>query len=209
MTSLGIKRTLAAAGAVVLLGGAALGVSYAQTPPARTATPSATAQAGQRGQKFLDALAARLGITTDKLQQAIDGARQDAGLPARGQGGFPGPHGGPGGPHGSFGARGFFAPDVAAKAIGITADQLRQELPGKSLTDVAKAHNADPAKVAAALKDAEHTRIDQAVTNGRLTADQATQAKQRADAAVDQMMTRQFPTGMPRGPRPFTTEPNA
>ena len=96
------------------------------------------------------------------------------------------------------------AADAAAKAIGISADQLRQELPGKSLADVAKNHNADPTKVADAIKAQLDTRIDQAVSNGRLTADQATQAKQRVSTQVDQMMTRQVPqrpVGPPRGPR--------
>ena len=84
--------------------------------------------------------------------------------------------------------------NAAAQAIGITPEQLRQELPGKSLTDVARAHNVDPARVATALKNEANTRIDQAVTNGRLTAEQATQAKQRASEEIDRLMTVQLPT---------------
>src|SRR5947199_366586 len=79
--------------------------------------------------------------------------------------------------------------DAAAQAIGITTAQLRQEWPGKSLSDVATAHNVAPTKVADALKAAETARIDQAVSNGRLTADQANQAKQQANARIDQLMT--------------------
>jgi hypothetical protein len=185
MTNVAVKRGLVALGTAVVLGGAAVGVVAAQTP-----TPTRPAQGtpgpGQRAQQedqFLAAVAGKLGVTVDKLKQAISDARKDLGLPERGPGfGF----GGPGGPV-SF--------DVAAQAIGITADQLRQELPGKSLSDVAKAHNVDPAKVATALKNDAATRIDQAVNDGRLTADQAAQRKQQENSRIDQMLTQQAPVG--------------
>lgn len=109
---------------------------------------------------------------------------------------------GPGGPAGG-------PPPLhaAATAIGITVDQLRTELPGKSLTDVAKAHKADPAKVKAALVAQAQTRIDDAVKAGKATADQATKMKERAASMIDQVMTGTAPTpgkggrgGMP-GPK--------
>lgn len=61
------------------------------------------------------------------------------------------------------GARGMFA-TVAAQAIGITPEELRQELPGKSLAQVAQAHGKNSADVASALKQAADARIDQAMT---------------------------------------------
>jgi hypothetical protein len=196
-----LKRALAAVGIAAVLGGAAIGVAGAQTAtpsPSATRTPTAgQQQAEQRYQQFLDTLASKLGVTSDKLKQAIADTRQSLGLPANGPGFGPGfGRGGPGGP----GRRGpGVSFDVAAKTIGISADQLRQELAGKSLSDVAKAHNVDPAKVSDALKADEATRIDQAVQNGRLTADQATQAKQQANTRIDQLMTQQLPAGGPGG----------
>ena len=170
------RRVLVAVCAVLVLGGLAVGVAAAQ------ATPIPTGQ-GQNGyQAFVDALARRLNISSANLQQAISQARTDAGLPANGQG-FPFPGGGRGGP------RGGAELTTAAQAIGISADQLRQELPGKSLAQVAQAHGKNPTDVANALKNAAHQRIDQAVTAGRLTADQANQQKTQVDQRIDQQMT--------------------
>src|SRR5712692_10818971 len=88
------RRGLIALGAVAVLGGAAVGIAAAQAQPA---TPAA-GQTQSGYQKFVDALAQRLGTTTAKLETAIGQARTDAGLPAGGQG-FPGAHG-KGGPRG-------------------------------------------------------------------------------------------------------------
>ncbi len=193
MPSLTIKRTLAAAGVALLLGGAAVGVVGAQqtpTPP----TGQQTSPAQTRYQQFLDAVAAKLGITSDKLKQAIDQTRQEQGL----QGRRIGPHGWGWGFPGARGhLRGVLGHEltVAAKAIGIDASQLRQELPGKSLADVARAHNVDPATVATALKTDADSRIDSLVTNGRLQADRAAELKQRAEQRIDQLMNRTLPAG--------------
>ena len=182
-----LKRGLAAGGAVLLLGGSAVGIASAQTAPA--GTPSTTSQTPRPGyQAFLDALAKRLNISSSTLQTAIDQARTDAGLPAGGgfghDGGGPGGPGGPGRP-----GRGGEDLNAAATAIGIPVAQLQQELATRSLADVATAHGKAPADVATALKNAAHTRIDQEVTSGRLTAAQATQQKQQIDQRIDQRMT--------------------
>src|ERR1700688_2946016 len=94
-----IRRCVVAGAALLVLGGAAVGIAAAQTQPA--ATPSGQ-QAGY--QKFVDALAKRLNVTSANLQTLITQARSDAGLPANGAG-FPGGRGGPGGP-GRGGPRG-------------------------------------------------------------------------------------------------------
>jgi hypothetical protein len=52
---------------------------------------------------------------------------------------------------------------LAAQAIGITPQQLRTELPGKSLAEVAQAHGKSSADIATVLKSAADQRIDQAV----------------------------------------------
>src|SRR5437868_711132 len=188
-----VRHGLVALGAVAVLGGAAVGIAAAQTQPA---TPAA-GQTQSGYQKFIDALAQRLGTTTAKLESAIGQARADAGLPAGGQG-FPfGPGGrGKGGPLG-----GGIDLNAAATAIGITPQQLHTELSGKSLADVAKAHGKTAADVATALKNAAHTRIDQAVTAGRLTADQANTLKAQADQRIDQLVNQPLPQGGPGGPR--------
>jgi hypothetical protein len=172
-----IRRVLAAGGAVLVLGGAAVGIAAAQTQP----TPAAGQQAQSGYQAFIDALAKRLNITPANLQTAIGQARTDAGLPAGG-GGFPFGPGGPG-RHGPGGGEDLTA---AATAIGIPADQLRTEINGKSLAQVAQAHGKTAADVATALKNAAHTRIDQAVTAGRLTAAQAATEKTAVDQRIDQ-----------------------
>jgi hypothetical protein len=208
-----LKRGAVAATAALVLAGGAVGVVGAQqaTPsPAASATPapgSRAQQAQQRQDQFLSTLAGKLGVTVDRLRQALTDTRNELGLPGRGLGpldgrgrGVPGGPGGAGGP--GFGRIvGIGGPhlDAAAQAIGITAEALRQELPGKTLSDVARAHNVDPARVATALKNEANTRIDQAASNGRLTAEQVTQAKQRAAEAIDRLMTVQVPAA---GARP-------
>jgi hypothetical protein len=227
MDSSGLKRAIAAlalGGAVVALGGTAAEIVSAQTaqqtPPASPtapATPRGPRQDGlrqdgprqggpqedgqrqAREQQFLAALAAKLNVTPERLQQAIAETRQQLGIPDRAQGGPErgGPGRGPG-----------FSLDAAAQALGISPDQLRQELPGKSLADVARAHNVAPTTVANALKAAATTHIDQDVSSGRLTADQAAQIKQGLDERINQQLNRQVPTGGPAnaptrgGPRP-------
>jgi uncharacterized protein YidB (DUF937 family) len=100
--------------------------------------------------------------------------------------------------------------NTLSQALGITTDQVRSELPGKSLTQLAQQHGKNPSDVSNALKNAEHQRIDQAVANGRLTADQGNQAKQRGDQRIDQLMNRTFPQpGQRRGPRPGSDQSGA
>ena len=184
----GLKRAiamLALGGAVVALGGVAVDqVAAQQAPPAR-------APGQDRHDQFLARVASNLNVSTDQLKQAMDQARQELGLPQ-------GP-GGPGGP-GRGGPR--MGLDAAAKAIGISSDQFRQELRGKSLADVANAHSVDPTKVADALKADAAAHIDQEVSAGRLTAEQAAQRKAGLSQRIDQMMNRQVPADAPnRGPR--------
>ena len=182
-----IRRIAVAGLAVVVLGGAAVGIAAAQAQPATTGQQTESAY-----QRFVDALAKRLGITSQALDTAITQARSDAGLPADGRG-FPGGpgHRGPGG----FG----FGLDAAATAIGITPEQLKTELPGKSLAQVAQAHGKTANDVATALKNQANQQIDQAVTAGRLTADQANTRKQQIDQRIDQMVNQVMPQGGPRG----------
>jgi hypothetical protein len=86
---------------------------------------------------------------------------------------------------------------IAAQAIGITPQQLRTELPGKSLAQVAQAHGKNPADIATALKNAANQRIDQEVITGQLTTDQAAQRKQTVDQHIDQAVNQVVPVHQP------------
>jgi hypothetical protein len=181
------RRAMLVSGAAVILAVAAISVASAQQPPAPSpAAPGQAAQPGQRQQAFLEALSRRLGIPTDRLQQAIIEARTEVGMrPGFGFGRGEGGH--------RFG-RGVNA-SVVAQAIGITVQQLRQELPGKSLAQVAEAHGRNPADVATALKNTVNQRIDQRAATGRLTAERATQLKERRAQRIDQLMNQVVPQG--------------
>jgi hypothetical protein len=180
-----IRRTAIAGAAVLVLGGAAVGIAAAQSQP--TATPSGQAQSSY--QRFIDALAHRLNISSQTLDTAVGQARQDAGLSGNGAG-FPGGFG-------RGGSRGGSRLDLtaAATAIGIPPAQLKTELAGKSIADVAQAHNKPLDEVKTALKNAAHQRVDAAVTAGRLTADQANTQKTQTDQRIDQAVTQVMPQG--------------
>ncbi|HEY1295859.1 MAG TPA: hypothetical protein VGJ60_22510 [Chloroflexota bacterium] len=183
-----VSRVAIVAGAVLVLGGSAVGIAVAQTPP--TPTPNAQQQGYQ---KFIDALAKRLGISSQQLQSNISQARQDAGLPANG--GFGRGPGGPGGPR--AGVRGFVDLQAAATALGMTPQQLRTALVGKSLAQVAGAKTTD---VVNALTAAANKRIDEAQSNGRLTPDQANTAKTNAANRINQFVNQVMPQGGPGTP---------
>jgi hypothetical protein len=86
---------------------------------------------------------------------------------------------------------------VTAQAIGITPQELRQELPGKSVAQVAQAHGKNPDDVAMALTNAANQRIDQEVAAGTLTAEQAAQRKQTVDQAIARAMNEIWSMGGP------------
>jgi hypothetical protein len=79
---------------------------------------------------------------------------------------------------GMGGRGGWAAFDATAKALGMTPDELFNELhSGKTLADIEKEKNVDAQTVADAVaavrKDAASKAIEQAVTDGRLTRAQA------------------------------------
>ncbi|MBV9355719.1 MAG: hypothetical protein JO023_09350 [Chloroflexi bacterium] len=197
------KKLVVAVFAAAVVAGGAIGVAAAQQTP----TPS-PGPAQQARQNFLNALAKRLNISVDQLNQAITGARQDAGLPAapNGRGGFPGGPGGngrPGGP-GRFGGRAFFGQEAQAVAqmLGISVQQLRTELAGHSLAQVAQNHSHSAQDVINTITNTANARIDQAVSSGKLTSDQGNQAKQRIASSAPNLVNRTWPTP---GQRPQPT----
>jgi hypothetical protein len=151
--------------------------------------PAPTANQTARSQ-FPAALAHRLNITTAQLQQAIAGARQDLGLPATP------PNGGSG--LGQLGRRpgmrfgGTLTP--VATLFGETPQQLRAELRGNSLADLAPKHNHSASDVVTALTNAANQRIDQAVSAGHLTADRANQLKSNLAQRINRFVNFKFPS---------------
>jgi len=107
--------------------------------------------------------------------------------------------------HADEGGRGFAMfkefGQTAADAIGIDVKTLMAELKGgKSLADVAKAHNVDPQKVIDALVAKAGAQIDKAVADGKLTADKAAAAKAKLSARVTAMVNRSFTGPSGHGP---------
>lgn len=181
MQSSRFKKLLAAGVVALVLAGSAVGVVAAQQ--AATPTPAGQPQTREtRFQRFIDVMASKLGVSPDQVKQAFTEARKEVGpfhwewrsRPAQ--------------------VRKMVRHElaVAAKAIGVTPRELHQELAGKSLSDVATAHNVDPATVANALRSDAHARVDQLVSNGKLAADRAATIKQRISDRIDRLMTHQF-----------------
>src|SRR5437016_2819776 len=121
MQSKSVKKLVAAGAAVIVLGGAAVGVSVVQAQ----STPTPAGQQQNLRDRYTQALADRLHVTVDQLKQAVADARKDVGLPDRGtkpaapngQAG-PGRRGFPGGAPGGFarGAFGFLGAEADAIA---------------------------------------------------------------------------------------------
>jgi polyhydroxyalkanoate synthesis regulator phasin len=79
--------------------------------------------------------------------------------------------------------------DAAAKALNMTMADLKTALQsGKSVADIAKEKNVALDTVKKAIMDAETAQIDQAVKDGKLTADQAVKLKTNLSAQVDKFL---------------------
>lgn len=113
------------------------------------------------------------------------------------------PEGGKGG--GPRGGRGGFGIglDAAATALGITADELKAELKdGTSIADVAKEKGVDLSKVTDALVAEATTRINEQVTNGKLTQEQADERIAQLKDRITSAVNGEFPAGGPGGGGP-------
>lgn len=171
-TSIWKSGALAIGGAALLLG-ATFGFSQAQT-----ATPTVATGARQQRAAVLNLAATKLGLTGDQLEGALKDARKDLGV----RQGKP-----------QVGKLIHRELGVAATAIGLPdVKTLRAALAGSTLTAVARAHNVDPATVAAALKSDVDSQLQALVTAGKLTSDRAAALKLKADSKVDTFMGHQF-----------------
>jgi hypothetical protein len=77
------------------------------------------------------------------------------------------------GPGGRFGGRFGADLDAAAKALGVTIDELRTELQTKTLAQIAADHEIDIQKVIDAMTAAAKTKLDDAVKAGKLSQTEA------------------------------------
>jgi hypothetical protein len=201
------KRFAAVGLAAGLAGGAIAGavlthpsISGAQTETTTpdTTTPDTTAPGTatprpERGAWIQDALAPLVANGTINQSQADAVASAlEAAKPPMDRG--PGP-GGPGG-------RGFgHGPDLdaAAKAIGISTDDLRTALQsGQSLADIAQAHGVTTQALTDALVAAKKAELDAHVASGDITQAEADQKLAALTQGVTAMVNGQFPAGGPR-----------
>jgi polyhydroxyalkanoate synthesis regulator phasin len=163
--------------------------------------PSAPADAQQPGQRQHNHLTGVLAplvtdgtITQDQADKVIDAivaARPDHG-PGHGRGGR-----GTNLRAAKIRAEGL---SVAATTIGISEDALRTELrSGSTVAQVATAHTIDPQKVIDALVADATQHIDQAVTDGKLSADQAAKVKSTLVVRITRFVNEGPRHGGPRG----------
>jgi hypothetical protein len=139
---------------------------------------------GKRRTDWLKAVADKLGVTPDRVDIAMQDAAKEVGFPMPPVAPFP-----PGAPAGAVSVQISSPFAAASKAIGISEDQLRKEQTGgKSIGDVAKAHNVDPKTVGDAIKAQRRADLDKAVAEGSLPKDAADRIKSHLDTEIDHLL---------------------
>ncbi len=193
----------------LVVGGAALALIVGTG----AAVATTTADGSSERQAYLAAAAKRLGISVDKLEEALKGAALDRLEAAVAEGridadraaaireriesgrGFFGPGFGHFGFHGfgHFGFHGLNGPGIlsaAAEYLGLDAQALVDKLrSGQSLADVAKARGKSVDGLKQAILSAVKERLDAAVEDGRLTASQAEEMADRFQSKLDDLVT--------------------
>jgi hypothetical protein len=166
-----LKRSALALGGAFVLLGATIGLTQAQT-----AAPASVTK--QQHEAVINLAATKLGLTGDQLTQALASARKDLGLNQ-------------GRPQAAKLARTELT--IAATTLGYPdLKSMRKDLAGTTLTALANKRNVAPANVANAMKADLDAKIQAMVTAGKLKADRAATAKQKAEARIDALMTREF-----------------
>jgi uncharacterized protein (DUF433 family) len=99
--------------------------------------------------------------------------------------------------------------DTVSTAIGISVDDLRSELEdGKTIAEVAEAHDVDPQKVIDAVVAATTKRIDEAVADDKITEERAASMKENLVDHATRLVNETRPPGG-RGPRGLHREAEA
>jgi hypothetical protein len=92
------------------------------------------------------------------------------------------------------GGRGHLESGVVTDLLGIDADELRQQLrDGASLADIATANGVDPADLVDALVAEAQERLDRAVEDERLDADEAAERAADLEERITEMVERTRP----------------
>lgn len=228
--SLGMKAALT--GALALGLGLGLVSQAAVTSAQTTPTAEATTGTSSLASRFLDQLAAALGVQRAALDSAMGSAASDTlaaavadgtlsqeradALAARAQagdygallGGRGGP-GGPGGRHGGARVEGLHTAmtEAAAQALGISADELRTALrDGQTVAELAAANGTTEQAVTDAALAAAKTQLDAAVAAGTLTQADADTIYADLEARGLELRGRGGPRGGRGGP-PAESEP--
>jgi uncharacterized protein YidB (DUF937 family) len=93
---------------------------------------------------------------------------------------------------------------AAAKYLGLSESQLRSKLEsGKTLAQVAKDEGKSVDGLVAALKDDLKQKLDQAVSDGRLTKAQEQKVLAEADQRLNELVNGKLPARPPDGRGPF------
>ena len=82
---------------------------------------------------------------------------------------------------------------VVLDQLGVSKDELKSALQGgQTISQYATSLGKDPAALADALTQAANDRIDQAVSDGKLTAERAATIKSKVPARVDKFLNRSW-----------------
>jgi polyhydroxyalkanoate synthesis regulator phasin len=162
--------------------------------------------ANEESKAVIEDAAGQLGVEPDALSDALKQALKnridaavEAGRLTEAQGAelkeridsgdgvplFGGMHrGGPGPGH----AGPFVSLDDAAAYLGLTEAELREQLSDKTLAEIAEEQERSVAGLVQVLATAAEKRIDEAVADGRLTEEQATELRSELDDRIEALV---------------------
>jgi polyhydroxyalkanoate synthesis regulator phasin len=177
LAPLAVTGALAAGGLAVAVVNPLSAVSAQSTTASTTASTTGARQGPL--QRALDELVEKGTLTQAQADAVRDAVKAQAEVPK-------------GGRHAAAKLRAIRgAARIAADTIGIEPQQLRSELrSGRSIAEIAVEHGKTAQDVIDAIVAAGNERIDQAVADGRLTAEQAAKAKDRIAKGAEKLVNR-------------------
>lgn len=195
LTILGLSAGLVGGGAAGLAFTGNAGLAGAQTAtttaPADSGAANSTAQAdlADKSSRLAEVLAP---LVSDGTLTQAQADKVIATLKAAG------PFGGDHSPGGL--GRGGAGLDAAAKALGLTTDELRTRLQdGSTITEIAGETGVGLSGVKAAMLAEMKEKLAEAVADGKLTQDQADQRLANAEERINAMVNGEMPQGGHRG----------